>query len=163
LWKHIEEERNRSRDNYKRHFIDIKGRNKGNFDNYFKQYVAACKRDEEDDSDFKAYIHDADNSKSNAREPNNSSTYITTFGTLTIEKATSISVELANKAYTHLLTASELTIESTTEPYMETDPFAYSTATTIALQYTSTVFMGIIINIGASRKFMAGYSQFQAL
>ena len=50
-----------------------------------------------------------------------------------MEEATSISVELANKACTHLLTALELTMESTTEPYIETDPFAYSTATTIAL------------------------------
>jgi len=40
---------------------------------------------------------------------------------------------------------------------METDPFAYNTATAIALRYTSTVFIGIIINIGASRKFIAGY------
>jgi hypothetical protein len=29
--------------------------------------------------------------------------------------------------------ALELTIESTIEPYMETDPFAYSTATATAL------------------------------
>ena len=49
-----------------------------------------------------------------------------------MEEATSISVELANKAYIHLLTASELTIESATEPYIKTDPFAYNTATAIA-------------------------------
>jgi len=46
-----------------------------------------------------------------------------------MEKATSISVELANEACTHLLTALELTIESTIEPHTETNPFAYSTAT----------------------------------
>jgi len=50
-----------------------------------------------------------------------------------MEKATSISVELANKAYIYLLMALELTTESTTEPYMETDPFAYSTAIVVAL------------------------------
>ena len=49
-----------------------------------------------------------------------------------MEKATSISIELANKAYIHLLTALELTIESTMEPYIETDLFAYNTATAIA-------------------------------
>ena len=49
-----------------------------------------------------------------------------------MEEATSISIELANKAYIHLLTASELTIKSTTEPYIETDPFAYNIATAIA-------------------------------
>jgi len=77
-----------------------------------------------------------------------------------MEKATSISVELANKACIYLLIALELTTESTTEPYTETDPFAYSTAITIAPRYTLTVFMGIMINIGASRKSMAGYGQF---
>ena len=49
-----------------------------------------------------------------------------------MEEATSISVELANKAYIYLLMASELTIKSTTEPYIETNPFAYNMATTTA-------------------------------
>jgi len=80
-----------------------------------------------------------------------------------MEEATFISVELANKACIYLLTALELTTEFTTEPYIETDLFAYSTAITIALQYTLIVFIGIIINIGASRKSTAGYGQFQAL
>jgi len=77
LWKYIEEERSRSRDDYRRCFIDIKGRNKGNFDNHFKQYIAACERDKDKDLDFKAYIQDADDPRSDAGEPNNSSTYIT--------------------------------------------------------------------------------------
>jgi len=45
-----------------------------------------------------------------------------------MEEVTSISVELANKAYIYLLTALELTIET----YIETDPFAYNTAIAIA-------------------------------
>ena len=49
-----------------------------------------------------------------------------------MEEATSISIELANKAYIHLFTALELTTESTTELYIETDPFAYNTATATA-------------------------------
>jgi len=56
--------------------------------------------------------------------------------------------------------ASELTTESIIEPYTETDPFAYSTAITTAPRYTLTVFIGIIINTGTSRKSIAGYSQF---
>ena len=48
-----------------------------------------------------------------------------------MEEATSISIELANKAYIHLLTASELTIKSAIEPYIKTDPFAYNMATAI--------------------------------
>ena len=80
-----------------------------------------------------------------------------------MEEATSIGVELANKACIYLLTALEPTIKSTTEPYTKTDPFTYSTTTTIALRYTLTVFIGIIIDIGALYKSTASYSQFQAL
>ena len=50
-----------------------------------------------------------------------------------MEEATSINIELANKAYIHLLTAIKLTIESAMEPYIETNPFAYNTATAIVL------------------------------
>jgi len=53
--------------------------------------------------------------------------------------------------------ALELTTEPTTEPYMETDLFAYNTAITIVLWYTLTIFIGIIIDIGTSRKSIAGY------
>ncbi len=51
----------------------------------------------------------------------------------TIKETTSTSIELANKACIHLLTALELTTESVTEPYIETNPFAYSMATTATL------------------------------
>ena len=77
-----------------------------------------------------------------------------------MEETNSISVELANKACIYLLMALELTIESTIEPYMETNLFAYSTAITIVPWYTLTVFIGIIINIGALYKSIAGYGQF---
>ena len=43
-----------------------------------------------------------------------------------MEKTTSISVELANKAYIHLLIALKFTTESATEPYTETNLFAYN-------------------------------------
>ena len=49
------------------------------------------------------------------------------------------------------------------EPYTETDPFAYNTATTTVSRYTLTVFIGIIIDIGTLYKFIASYGQFQAL
>jgi hypothetical protein len=77
-----------------------------------------------------------------------------------MEEVTSISVKLANKAYIHLLMALELTTESATEPYIETNPFAYNTATATASRYTSMAFIGIIINISTSRKSTASYSQF---
>jgi len=88
------------------------------------------------------------NSKEELEDPN--SYYLILFGTLTIDKATSISVELANKAYAYLFTATSI------EPTTETDPFNYNT-TTAALCYTSTVFIGIMIDTSALKKSIAGY------
>jgi len=89
-----------------------------------------------------------DNSEEELEDPNGC--YFTLFRTLTIDKATSISVELANKACTHLL------ITISIEPTTETDPFNYN-ITTAASRYTSTVFMGIIIDTSALKKSTAGY------
>ena len=50
-----------------------------------------------------------------------------------MEEATSIGVELANKAYIYLFMALKLTMESAIELYIKIDPFTYSTATTIVL------------------------------
>jgi len=91
------------------------------------------------------------NSKEELEDPNGY--YLTLFRTLTIDKATSISIELANKAYAYLLTTISM------EPTTETNPFNYN-ITTAALRYTSTVFIGIIINTSALKKSMAGYRQF---
>jgi len=88
------------------------------------------------------------NSKEELEDPN--SYYLILFGTLTTDKATSISVELANKACVYLLTVTSM------EPTTETDPFNYNT-TTAVLHYTSIVFMGIIINTSALKKSIASY------
>jgi len=89
-----------------------------------------------------------DNSEEELEDPNGY--YLILFRTLIIDKATSISVELANKAYAHLLTI------ISTEPTTETDLFNYNT-TTAASRYTSTVFIGIIINTSTLKKSTAGY------
>jgi len=88
------------------------------------------------------------NSEEELEDPNGC--YLILFRTLTIDKATSISVELANKACAYLLTV------TFTEPTTETDPFNYNIITA-ALRYTSTVFMGIMIDTNALKKSMAGY------
>jgi len=93
----------------------------------------------------------SDNSEEELEDPNGC--YLILFRTLTIDKATFISVELANKAYAYLLTI------TSTEPTTETNPFNYNT-TTAALRYTSMVFIGIIINTSALKKSTAGYGQF---
>jgi len=86
------------------------------------------------------------NSKEELEDPN--SYYLILFRTFTIDKATSISIELANNAY--LLTITSI------EPTTETNPFNYN-ITTAALRYTSMVFIGIIINTSALKKFIASY------
>jgi len=88
------------------------------------------------------------NSEEELEDPN--SYYLILFRTLTIDKATSISVELVNKAYAYLL------IITFTEPTIETNPFNYNT-TTAALRYTSIVFIGIIIDTSMLKKSTAGY------
>jgi len=91
------------------------------------------------------------NNKEELEDPN--SYYLILFRTLTIDKATSISIELANKAYAYLLTTISI------EPTTETNPFNYNT-TTAALRYTSIVFIGIIIDTSILKKSTAGYGQF---
>jgi hypothetical protein len=88
------------------------------------------------------------NSEEELEDPNGC--YLILFRTLTIDKATSISVELANKACAYLLTI------TSTEPTTETNPFNYN-ITTAASRYTSTVFIGIIINTGMLKKSIASY------
>jgi len=94
---------------------------------------------------------DNDNSEEELEDPDGC--YLILFGTFTIDEVTSISVELANKAYAYLLTA------TSTEPTTETDPFNYNTTTT-ALRYTSTVFIGIMIDTSTLKKSTASYGQF---
>ena len=72
---------------------------------------------------------------------------VITFGTLSADKVASISIELANKAYTYLFIA----FIDIIDPIITTDPFIYSM--TVKLYYTSIVFMGIIINTSAFKKF----------
>jgi len=88
------------------------------------------------------------NSEEELEDPN--SYYLILFRTLTTDKATSISVELANKAYAYLFTTTSI------EPTTETDLFNYNTITAVS-RYTSTVFMGIIINTSALKKSTASY------
>jgi len=88
------------------------------------------------------------NSKEELEDPNGY--YLILFRTFIIDKATSISVELANKACAYLLTT------TSTEPTTETDPFNYNITTT-ASRYTSIIFIGIIINTSTLKKSIAGY------
>jgi hypothetical protein len=156
-WKHTENEREKAKEEYKTQFSN---RFKDRFKDRFKQYIVECEGEEEDPEDFdeifETLITDI-NSELNLDKPQPSTIYLTTFGDLISKEATLTCTELANKAFSHSLT----TINTTKTTTPNTDPFVYNAST--KSYYTSTVFIGIIIDIGASRKSIAGYSQFQAL
>ena len=79
--------------------------------------------------------------------------YYTLYGEIELNNITVIALELANRVYSHAV----ITINITTDIFpTNTDLFAYNTT----LYYTSTKFMGIMINIRASKYSIVGYSQF---
>jgi hypothetical protein len=109
-----------------------------------------CEGDDKDECNnvFEALVLDV--TADNDFEEQDSDCFVTTFGTLSASEAASVSAELANKACAHLLT----TLTDATEA----DLFVYST--TAESRYTFTVFVGIMVDTGASKKSIAGYRQF---
>jgi hypothetical protein len=97
-------------------------------------------------------------SKLNLEKPTNrkklesGTIYLMVFGELIPNKITSMSTTLANKAFSHLLI-----LEDMTKPTPVTNPFIYILNTSSS-RYTSDMFLSIIIDTGASRKFITGYS-----
>src|SRR6266567_2434461 len=131
--------------------------NNSNFKDQYKQYITFYKGDNKDkyNKAFKTLILDI--TTNNNLKDQDFNYFLTTLRILSTNKVASISVELANKAYTHLFTAPIDIIG----PTITTNPFAYSI--TVKLYYTSTVFIGIIINTSVFKKSTTGYRQFQAL
>ena len=82
--------------------------------------------------------------------------YYTLYGKIKLDNATATALELANRVYSHAV----ITIDTTTDAFLtDIDPFAYN----LTLYYTSTKFMGIIINTKASKCSIVKYSQFLTL
>jgi hypothetical protein len=131
-----------------------------------------CEGDDKDECNdaFEALVLDV--TADDDFEEQDSDCFLTTFGTLSADEAASVSAELANKACAYLLTAPTDATDTATEacthllttptnatdPATEADPFVYST--TAKSRYTSTVFVGIMVDTGASKKSTAGYGQF---
>ena len=162
-WKHTEEERNKTKEEYKNRFSN---RTKGWFDNRFKerfkQYILNCKGDDNEDLEdfnnvFETLIIDIGSKLNSKKELELSTAYLMAFRELTLSEATSISVILANKAFSH-----SLTLEDMTNLTLATNPFIY-TLNTSSSRYTMDVFLGIVVDTGASKKSTAGYGQFRAL
>jgi len=89
-------------------------------------------------------------------EDNQAIVYYTLYGEIELDNVTAIALELANRAYSHAV----IIINTIIDAFLtNTDLFAYNTT----LRYTSTKFMGIMIDTRASKRFIVGYSQFLAL
>ena len=79
--------------------------------------------------------------------------YYTLYGEVELINTTIIVLELANRVYSHAVT----TINTIIDIFpTDINLFAYN----ITLYYTSIKFIGIIIDIKASKYFIVGYSQF---
>ena len=163
-WKHTDGERARAKETYKSKFNNrTNGRFNNRFEERFKQYVIECEEGSDEDSEaeandaFENLILDIESELNYEKEPEPGTAYLTAFGELTPNEATSVSIVLANKAFSH-----SMTLEDMTEPTPATDPFTY-TLNTPSSRYTSDVFLGIVVDTGASKKSTAGYGQFRAL
>jgi hypothetical protein len=113
-----------------------------------------CEKDNKDKCNkaFKAFVLDA--TADNDFKEQDFNCFLIIFGTLFINKAAFVSVELANKACAHLL----ITPIDATDPATKADLFVYSI--TAVSRYTSTVFVGIIVNTSAFKKSIISYKQF---
>jgi hypothetical protein len=112
-----------------------------------------CKEDNKDKCNkaFKALVLNA--IANNDFKEQDSDCFLIIFRTLFVNKAAFVSIELANKAYAYLLIAPT----DATDPIIKANLFVYSTTTTS--QYTSTVFIKIMVDTSVSKKFTAGYCQ----
>ena len=163
-WKHTDKERARAKETYKSKFNNrTNGRFNNHFEERFKQYIIECEEGSDEDSEaeandaFESLILDIESELNHEKELKSSTAYFIAFRELTPSKATSMSIVLANKAFNH-----SLTLEDITKLILAIDPFTY-TLNTSSSRYTLDVFLGIVVDTGASKKSIASYGQFWAL
>ena len=82
--------------------------------------------------------------------------YYTLYGEIKLNNITTTALKLANRAYSYVV----ITINTIIDVFpTNTDLFTYNTT----LNYTSIKFIGIIIDIKASKHSIVGYGQFLTL
>jgi len=82
-------------------------------------------------------------------EDNQTTVYYTLYGEIKLDNVTTIALELANRAYSYVVTTTNTIIDAFTT---DIDPFAYNTTS----RYTSTKFMGVMIDTRASKRSIVG-------
>ena len=83
--------------------------------------------------------------------------YFIIYRELIPKEASTISTVLANRLFRHLL------IKYIPNSKDRPNPFSNTLIIDLKLQYNKEEFLGILVDIGASTRSTAGYSQFQAL
>ena len=84
-------------------------------------------------------------------EDDQATVYYTLYGEIELDNATTIALELANRACNYVVITINITIDIFPT---NIDLFIYN----ITLYYTSIKFIGVMIDIGASKCFIVGYS-----
>ena len=133
----------------------------------FQQYLTEYEGDKDNkNNNNKASVEDLDininlSNKPTTTDTHFTHTYHTSFGELCPKEAKLTALTLANKAFIHLV-QSHPAAQGNQVPSGEDnlDPFIYNVSTS---RYTSTTFIGIMIDTGASSQLTAGYSQFCVL
>ena len=99
-----------------------------------------------------------DHSDSEPEEPTDDTivSYITSFDCLPAKSAILTTIELANRAFIHQVIAKPAKPLETNSELMTEEAFNASSS----LRYDSKQFYSIIIDIGASKRSIAGYGQF---
>ena len=118
-----------------------------------KQYIIDYKGDNNKDNEitntFNALVINMD-PNTLLNKDNQAIVYYTLYSKIELDNITAIALELANRAYSYAVT----TINTIIDAFLtNTDPFTYN----ITLRYTSTKFMGVIINTRASKRSIVGY------
>jgi len=81
---------------------------------------------------------------------NQTTVYYTLYSEIELDNATATALELANRAYSHIV----ITINTITDAFTtDIDPFMYN----ITSRYTSTKFIGVMIDTRASKRSIVGY------
>jgi hypothetical protein len=164
-WKHPEAEREKAKEAYRSRFNDnTKGRfsNRG-FKEKFKQYVAECEEEDDEeelDKAFESLVLDieleVDSATPDKEEQHTSTTYLTSFGELTSSEAAFTSNILANNAFAHSLTSTDCAKSVLAQELLLDSALEFSSYTLkVTSRYGKEVFIGIIVDIGASTKFQA--------
>lgn len=160
-WKHTPEEREQSKAKFRAKTTSRYPRIKAGqyFNEKYDQYVTQIEGDESSDDGLAQgfetlYIEGSQE----AGDTVDTAAFLTSFGLIQPDSATSVASDLADRSFSHQIT--QETPGEPTLPQIDGDTYSVGIGTS---RYNSDQFYGIMIDTGASMKSTAGHGQFQAL